>query len=49
VAESVMRSISTPILVLHPNGAPLQAPRGERGPAVTGYASGWMSAGRIES
>jgi nucleotide-binding universal stress UspA family protein len=47
VAESVMRSTSTPILVLHPDGAPLQAPRGESRPAVTGCASGWMSAGRM--
>jgi Universal stress protein family len=47
VAESVMRSTPTPILVLHPDGAPLQAPRGESRPAVTGCASGWMSAGRM--
>jgi nucleotide-binding universal stress UspA family protein len=49
VAESVMRSTSTPILVLHPDGVPLQAPRGESRPATTGCASGWMSAGRITS
>jgi nucleotide-binding universal stress UspA family protein len=49
VAESVMRSTSTPILVLHPDGAPLQAPQGESRPAATGCASGWMSADRISS
>ena len=48
VAESVIRSTATPILVLHPDGAPLQAPRAESRPAATGCASGWMSAGRIE-
>jgi len=48
VAESVIRSTATPMLVLHPDGAPLQAPRGESRPAATGCASGWMSAGRIE-
>jgi hypothetical protein len=35
VAKSVMRSTSTPILVLHPDGAPLQAPRGQSRPAAT--------------
>src|SRR5262249_55937187 len=47
VAEAVMRSTSTPILVLHPDGAPLQAPSGESRPAAAGCASGWMSAGRV--
>ncbi len=48
VAESVIRSTATPILVLHPDGAPLQAPQGPSRPAAAGCASGWMSAGRIE-
>jgi nucleotide-binding universal stress UspA family protein len=48
VAESVIRGTATPMLVLHPDGAPLQAPPGESRPAATGCASGWMSAGRIE-
>jgi nucleotide-binding universal stress UspA family protein len=48
VAESVIRSTATPILVLHPDGAPLQASSGESRPAAPGCASGWMSAGRIE-
>jgi len=47
VAETVIRSTATPILVLHPEGAPLQASRGESGSAAPGCASGWMSAGRI--
>ena len=49
VAESVIRSTATPILVLHPDGAPLQASRGDNRPASTGCASGWMSAGRVQS
>jgi nucleotide-binding universal stress UspA family protein len=49
VTESVMRSTPTPILVLHPDGAPLQRAVGESRPATTGCASGWMSAGRIAS
>jgi nucleotide-binding universal stress UspA family protein len=48
VAESVIRGTATPMLVLHPDRAPLQAPPGESRPAATGCASGWMSAGRIE-
>jgi nucleotide-binding universal stress UspA family protein len=48
VAETVMRSTATPILILHPDGAPLQAASGESRPADTGRASGSMSAGRIE-
>lgn len=48
VAESVIRSTPTPILVLHPDGAPLQAPRGESRPATTGM-SGPMAAGRTGS
>jgi nucleotide-binding universal stress UspA family protein len=49
VTESVMRSTPTPILVLHPDGAPPQRAVGESRPATTGCASGWMSAGRIAS
>ena len=49
VAESVLRSISTPILILHPDGAPLEGPRGESRPTAIGSASGSMSAGRIDS
>lgn len=33
VAESVLRATSTPILVLHPEGAPLSAPTGNPRPA----------------
>ena len=41
VAESVLRGTPTPILVLHPDGAPLHAPRGQSRPASTsGSASG---------
>lgn len=36
VAETVIRSTATPILVLHPDGAPLQASSGESRPAVGG-------------
>jgi nucleotide-binding universal stress UspA family protein len=39
VAESVIRSTATPILVLHPDGAPLQAPRGESRAAAIGSVS----------
>ena len=48
VVESVLRSTATPVLVLHPDGAPLQAPRGQSQHAVPGCASGGMSAGRVE-
>jgi nucleotide-binding universal stress UspA family protein len=37
VAESVIRSTATPILVLHPDGAPLQLPRGASRPAAAGH------------
>jgi nucleotide-binding universal stress UspA family protein len=43
VAETVIRSTATPILVLHPDGAPLQASSGESRPAVTGGAPGGRS------
>jgi nucleotide-binding universal stress UspA family protein len=33
VAEAVIRSTATPILVLHPDGAPLETPRGQSRPA----------------
>lgn len=33
VAEAVIRSTATPILVLHPDGAPLEAPLGQSRPA----------------
>jgi nucleotide-binding universal stress UspA family protein len=36
VAESVIRSTATPILVLHPDGAPLQMVRGASRPAAAG-------------
>jgi nucleotide-binding universal stress UspA family protein len=35
VTESVLSGTPTPILVLHPDGAPLQAPRGQSRPAST--------------
>jgi nucleotide-binding universal stress UspA family protein len=35
VAESVLRSTPTPVLVLHPDGAPLQAFRAQSRPATT--------------
>jgi nucleotide-binding universal stress UspA family protein len=35
VTESVLRGTPTPILVLHPEGAPLQAPHGQSRPAST--------------
>jgi nucleotide-binding universal stress UspA family protein len=33
VAESVLRGTSTPVLVLHPDGAPVEAPSGAGRPA----------------
>ena len=48
VVESVIRTTATPILVLHPDGAPLQAPQGESRPAATDRAGGQMSVGRIK-
>jgi nucleotide-binding universal stress UspA family protein len=55
VAESVIRGTSTPILVVHPEGAPLEAPKGSSVPAAAktgsvtgGCASGWMSAGKTQ-
>lgn len=36
VAESVIRSTATPILVLHPEGAPLRAPEGTPQPVSRG-------------
>jgi nucleotide-binding universal stress UspA family protein len=44
IAESLLRSTATPTLVLHPDGAPLEAPRGQSRPA----ASGSMSARRVQ-
>lgn len=48
VTESVMRSTSTPILVLHPDGAPLLESRAESRPepVAGGCGTGWMSAAR---
>jgi nucleotide-binding universal stress UspA family protein len=40
VTESVLRGTPTPVLVLHPEGTPLQVPRGQSRPASTGDAAG---------
>jgi nucleotide-binding universal stress UspA family protein len=38
VAESVLRGTSAPVLILHPQGAPVQAPAGAGSPAATAGA-----------
>ena len=43
VAESVLRSTAMPLLVLHPDGAPIQASRGQSRQAATGRASGRLT------
>ena len=45
VAETVLRSTATPMLVLHPDGAPLREPRGESRPATSRASGG--AAGRM--